>query len=239
MNLYVPVAFPPNMLKLLCFCVSSCKGTWLYAYFRSIFENSNVRVFCLSSLILHAIVSIRWSILCIWYLFLCIASFNFFESSAIFMDLSCFTVITTGLMKYSSEHLSNLIICLSSMSLFISLSTLSIRWSRTRLPLCCVGGISYGMWILLCGFLIFRFLYISRGIFRISISLCCFVLVVCYVFSHPVFCRIIRSRVFGGCPFLVDSLCFARQQGFGSCVPLCRPLLDPVGLSSLFLFCYC
>ena len=43
------------------------------------------------------------------------------------MDLSCFTVITTGLIKYSSEHLSNLIICLSSMSSFNSLSTLSIR----------------------------------------------------------------------------------------------------------------
>ena len=139
MNLYVPVAFPPNMLKLQCFCVSPCKGIWLYAYFRSVFEKYNVPVFCLSSLIFHAIVSIRWSILCIWYLFLCIASFNFFESSAIFMDLSCFTVITTGLIKCSSEHLSNLIICLFSMSLFNSLSTLSIRWSWTRLPLCCLG----------------------------------------------------------------------------------------------------
>ena len=145
MNLYVSVAFPPNMLKLQCFCVSSCKGTWLYAYFSSFFEKHNVPVFCLSSLILHAIVSIRWSILCIWYLFLWIASFSFFESSAMFMDLSCFTVITTGLIKYSSEHLSNLIICLSLMSLFNSLSTLSIKWSGTRLPLCCVGGMNYGM----------------------------------------------------------------------------------------------
>ena len=51
MNLYVPVAFPPNMLKLQCFCVSSCKGTWLYAYFKSIFEKYSVPVFCLSSLI--------------------------------------------------------------------------------------------------------------------------------------------------------------------------------------------
>ena len=102
-------------------------------------------------MILHAIVSIRWSILCIWYLFLWIASFNCFESSAIFMDLSCFTVITTGLIKYSSDHLSNLIICLSSMSLFNSLSTLSIRWSGTRLPLCCVGwnelwNVDFVMW---------------------------------------------------------------------------------------------
>ena len=77
--------------------------------------------------------------LCIWYLFLCIASFNFFESTAIFMDLSCFTVITTGLIKYSSEHLSNLIFCLSSINLFNSFSTLSNKCSGTRLPLCCVG----------------------------------------------------------------------------------------------------
>ena len=96
-------------------------------------------VFCVNSLILHAIVSIRWSMLCIWCLFLCIASFNFFESSAIFMDLSCFTVITTGLIKYSSEHLSNLIFCLSSINLFNSFSTLSIKCSGTRLLLCCVG----------------------------------------------------------------------------------------------------
>ena len=98
---------------------------------------------------------------------------------------------------------------------------------------------NYGMRILLCGFLIFQFLYISWGIFRISISQSCFVLVVCYVFSHLVFCRLIRSRVFGGCHFLVGSLCFAGHQRFGSCVPLCCPLLDPVGLSSPLLFCYC
>ena len=151
MNLYVPVALPPRMLKLQCFCVSSCKGTWLYAYFRSLFEKYSVPVFCFNSLILHAIVSIRWSMLWIWYLFLSIASFNFFESNAIFMDLSCFTVITTGLIKYSSEHLSNLFICLSSISLFNSFSILSIKCSGTLFPLCCVGwnvlwNVDFAMW---------------------------------------------------------------------------------------------
>ena len=43
-------------------------------------------------------------------LLLWIASFSLFESSAILIDLSCFTVITTGRMKYSSEHLCNFII---------------------------------------------------------------------------------------------------------------------------------
>ena len=87
---------------------------------------------------MHAIVSISWSMVCIWYLFLWIASFSVFESSAILMDLSCFTVITTGLMKYSYKHLSNFINCLSFISFFSSLSTLSIRWSGTFLPLCFV-----------------------------------------------------------------------------------------------------
>ena len=106
--------------------------------------------------------------------------------------------------------------------------------------LCAVWGwMNYDMWILLYGFLIFQFLFIRGGIFRKSILQCCFVSVVYYVFSRLVFCGIFRSRVFGGCPFLVGSLCFAEQKGFDSCVPLCCPLLDPVGLSSILLFYYC
>ena len=64
-------------------------------------------------------------------IFLCMALFNFFVSCAILIDLSCLSVITTRLRIYSSEHLPNFIICLSS--------TLSIRWSGTLLSLCCVG----------------------------------------------------------------------------------------------------
>ena len=89
--------------------------------------------------------------LCIWYLFLCIASVSSFESSAILIELSLLTKITTGLMKYSSEHFSNLIICLSSISFLSSFSTLSIRWMGTLLPFCCVGlkyclNVDLAMW---------------------------------------------------------------------------------------------
>ena len=41
---------------------------------------------------------------------LCTASFNFFESSATLIELSHYTVITTGLVKYSSKYFSNIII---------------------------------------------------------------------------------------------------------------------------------
>ena len=125
--MYVPVAFPPSMLKKQCFCVSLWSGTWLYAYFRSIFEKYSVPELFFSSLIFLEIVSIRWSMLCIWYLFLWNVSFIAFESNAILIALSFFTVITTGMIKYSSEHFSNLIICLSSISFSSSFSTFSIR----------------------------------------------------------------------------------------------------------------
>ena len=98
-----------------------------------------------------ATASIRWSMLCIWYLFLWIASFNSLESSAIFTLLSFFTVITTGLMKHSSEHFSRRFICLSSIKFSSSFSTRSNRCSGTLLPLCCVGlkfslNVDFAMW---------------------------------------------------------------------------------------------
>ena len=52
------------------------------------------------------------------------------------------TVITTGLMKYSSEHDVSFLICLSSIKFLSSFSTFSTRCSGIRLPLCCVGLIS-------------------------------------------------------------------------------------------------
>ena len=42
--------------------------------------------------------------LCIWNLFLCSASLRISESNAILIDCSDLTVITTGLVKFSSEH---------------------------------------------------------------------------------------------------------------------------------------
>ena len=103
-NLYVPVAFPPNMLKLQWFCVSGWSGIWLYVYFSSILLSYYFPSFVLSKDNFIVIVSIWWSMLCIWCLFLWIASFRISESNAFLIDWSDFTVMTTGLMKCSSEH---------------------------------------------------------------------------------------------------------------------------------------
>ena len=79
---------------------------------------------------------------CIWHLFFSIASLRSLESSAGLMDLSCFTVMTTGLLKTLSEHLSSLIICFVSYRWRISLSTLSVNCRATLRPLCWYGCIS-------------------------------------------------------------------------------------------------
>ena len=63
----------------------------------------------------------------------------FLESSAIFTDLSFFTVITTGLTKRSSGYFSSFEICLSCINLSSSISTFSSKWSGTRRPFCCIG----------------------------------------------------------------------------------------------------
>ena len=86
--------------------------------------------------------SIKLSIDCIGYLFFSIASLRNFESNAILMELSCFTVKTMGLIKTLSEHLSSLMIRFVSNRWRISLSTLSARCSGTRRPLCRYGCMS-------------------------------------------------------------------------------------------------
>ena len=88
-----------------------------------ILEKYRLPVLFFNSLFLKS-VSIRWSMFCVWYLFSCIAPFFSFESSAISMELSLFTLITTGLTKYSSEHFSNFMIGSSSMRFSCSFSTL-------------------------------------------------------------------------------------------------------------------
>ena len=55
---------------------------------------------------------VRLSFDCIWYLFFSIASLMSLESNAILIDLSCITVMTTGLMKTLRENLSSLMIFL-------------------------------------------------------------------------------------------------------------------------------
>ena len=121
----------------------------------------------------------RWSMLCIWYLFLWIA-FNSFESNAILKLFSFFTVITTWLMKYSSQHFSNLIICLSSIRFSNSFSTCSNRYSGTLLPLFCVGlklslKVDFALWFFdlpnlshKCGF----FLNIHLSMFFVLFDRC-------------------------------------------------------------------
>ena len=109
-----------------------------------------------------------------------------------------------------------------------------MEWNSSSFVLCGwneLWNVAFAMWFFDFPILVHKWGYFSNIHFAML-----FCLVVCYVFSHLVFCRIIRSRVFGGCPFLVGSLCFAGQQEFDSCVPLCFPLLDPVGLSSLLFF---
>ena len=84
-------------------------------------------------------------------IFLWMASFHFLESRAILTDLSFLTVITTGLMNSSSEHFSNFMICLSSISFWSSFSTFSRKCRGNRLPLCWDGvysvlKIDFAMW---------------------------------------------------------------------------------------------
>ena len=102
--------------------------------------------------------------LCIWYLFLCMASLSIFESNAILIDGSNFTVITTGLMKCSSEHFLSLLICFSFMSFFSSFFTFSVRCNGMRLPLCCVERNFFKMLISLRGLMICPILYRGGGV---------------------------------------------------------------------------
>ena len=135
MNWYVPVDFPPRILKLQCFLISGCRGIWLYAYLRYFLENRKLPVLFLLSEIYLATESTRLSIDCFWYLFFSIASFSTLESSANLMDWSCFAVITTGLINLS-EHFSRLIIWFVPKRCRFSLSTLSVRCNGTLRPLC-------------------------------------------------------------------------------------------------------
>ena len=63
MNLYVPVALPPSLLKLQCMAIDCSKGVWLYAYFRYILKNQNVPgEFCLCGMC-SATASTKWLII--------------------------------------------------------------------------------------------------------------------------------------------------------------------------------
>ena len=64
------------------------------------------------------------------------ASFRSLESNGSLIYWSCFTVMTTGLIKTLSEHFSSLIICFVSNRCRISLSTLSVSCNGTLRLLC-------------------------------------------------------------------------------------------------------
>ena len=123
------------MLKLHCFAVASSSGTWLYAYRKSIVEKSTSPS-CDDSEIDWAILFIRQSMFCIWYLFLWMALFIILESMASFIAFSLLTVITIGDMKFLSLHLSSFITLpfscnfLSSCSIWFCkcIATLRPRW---------------------------------------------------------------------------------------------------------------
>ena len=155
--------------------------------------------------------------LCIWYLFLCIASFSSFESSAILIELSLLTVITTGLMKYSSEHFSNLIICLSSISFLSSFSTLSIRWMGTLLPLCCVGlkfclNVDLAMWF----FDFPKRVHRCGKFLKILCVICCWSGLMKLIVFSPCFVCAGGSPVFVVCPCPVGSRCCVALPVFHS-----------------------
>ena len=124
-----------------CLAIELSNGIWLYAYLRSILENQIVPGEFSLWVIYGATASTRWSILCIWYLFLCIALFNFLESNAIFTDLPFFTVITTGLTKRSSGHFSSFVIWLSCINLSSSISTFLSRWRGILRPFFLYWGV--------------------------------------------------------------------------------------------------
>ena len=86
------------------------------------------------------------------------------------MDLSCFTVMTAGLMKTLSDHLSNLMICLVSRKC-LSLSTLSAKCRVTLRPLCCEGCVfglivNLAMWFLELSSLVHR--WVSFQLYKVQ-----------------------------------------------------------------------
>ena len=67
-----------------------------------------------------------------------VASFSFFESNALFIDLCFFTVITAGLTKQSSVISVALSRYLFFINLFISSAISFCRWIGIGLSFCCI-----------------------------------------------------------------------------------------------------
>ena len=177
--------------------------------------------------------------LCIWYLFLCMASFSFLESRAIFTVFSFFTVITTGLMNSSSVHLSSLMICFSSISFWSSCSSLSSRWSGTLLPSCWDDvywdlNIDFAIWffdrpnlVQRCGYLwnIHFMMFFSVWIFEIRL------------FVLPGFFCALRFPVWWG--YLSPLYCSFYSPLLVLCNLWLSTILNLVQVRAVLLFLYC
>ena len=79
------------------------------------------------------------SIFGIWGRFFMQLSLSLRESSAIFTDLSCFTVMTTGETKQSSSIVSNRSRCPDFISRSSSFFTSFCRWYGIGLAFCWIG----------------------------------------------------------------------------------------------------
>ena len=130
------------MLKLQCLAVASSSANWLYAYRRSMVEKYT-SLLCDESDIDCAMLSIRQSILCIWYLFFWIALLMTLESIASFIVLSRSTVITICEIKLLSLHLSSLIMLPFFWSFLSSSSTWDCRWVDWDSPSSLVDGVKF------------------------------------------------------------------------------------------------
>ena len=96
----MPPVFPPIIAKLQCFANSGFKGTCPNAYLRS--TDVNYTFSPSFAVIVSASVFSKSSKFGIWYLSFFMFPFISLASSAIFIVLSRFTVITVGCIKTSS-----------------------------------------------------------------------------------------------------------------------------------------
>ena len=125
-------------LKLQWREVFGSKLHWLYAYFKSSVEKYVVSIdafvfnFC-------RIVSIKLSILGIWYVFLCINLFSIFESSANLNKFISFNSYSNWIYELCRSNYS-ILISFSSNSFLSSAFTKGWGFIRTRLRFWCVSA---------------------------------------------------------------------------------------------------
>ena len=166
MNLYVPVAWSPMMLKLQWFVVASSSGYWPYAYRRSIVEK---KYFAFKRRfrdwlcdVVHQAVYILHLIFVLW-----IALFLTLESIASFIVLSRLTEITIGEIKFLSLHLSNLITLPFFCNFLSSSSTCDCRLIGILRPLWWMGVKFVSNFDLIVWFFDRPILFIRLGIFLV------------------------------------------------------------------------